>query len=201
MDLLYWLFSPTGRKGLKVIKGFAVYLLAAVVVFLQPCVTAEVLEKDMKFGDTVFSRGTQVGYYKSGKVYWVHPKRPVTVNGLRAAANYNIVFYPSGKVKQIRLASQTVIDGKKCAANYLTELYESGKLYIWPLAEPTTIEGIKLHNRDFAILSEDGNLMGMMIHQQVTIKGQKYMPNAEIYLNPDGTVKEVKQLESGVHYY
>ncbi|HRZ67007.1 MAG TPA: hypothetical protein P5521_02625, partial [Candidatus Omnitrophota bacterium] len=58
---------------------------------------ADVLDKDQKIGDTVYPKGTQVGYYKSGKLYWAHPKRPVTVDGLKAAANYNIIFYPSGK--------------------------------------------------------------------------------------------------------
>lgn len=180
--------------------GLVAVIAALSIACGAPC-AADILDKDLKIGDTVYPKGTQVGYYKSGKLYWAQPKRPVTVNGLKAAANYNIIFYPSGKLKQIRLATSAVIDGRKCAANYLTELYESGRIAVCPLAEPTTIQGIKLNNRDFAIFSEDGKLAGMMIHQPVTIKGKKYMPNCEIYLDEKGDVKEVKKLADGVHYY
>ncbi|MFA5336509.1 MAG: hypothetical protein WC324_06290 [Candidatus Omnitrophota bacterium] len=179
----------------------AVSFLAALILAYCALCAAEVLDKDLKIGDTVYPKGTQVGYYKSGKLYWAQPKRPLTINGLKCAANYNVIFYPSGKIKQIRLASSAVIDGRRCAANYLTELYESGKLKVCPLAEPAVIDGIKLNNRDFAFFSEDGRLAGMMIHQPVTIKGKKYMPNCEIYLDDKGNVTEEKKLADGVHYY
>jgi hypothetical protein len=72
-----------------------VTVIAALSVACSSLCAADVLDKDLKIGDTVFPKGTQVGYYKSGKLYWAQPKRPVTVGGLKAAANYNIIFYPS----------------------------------------------------------------------------------------------------------
>lgn len=175
--------------------------IAALALFvLVQAAGADVLQKDTKIGDVTYPKGTDAGYYRSGKLKWAHPTRPLTIQGMKCAANEEITFYESGKLKTFRLTTQTTIDGIKCPANYLVGLYESGKIQLAPLAEMTTIQGIKIGSRDFVGFSEDGKLIIIMIQHPVEIKGKRYYPNLKIHLDGNGNVTETKKMRNDVSY-
>lgn len=181
-------------------KALSAGLAALACFVLIQTAGAEKLQKEMKIGDVTYPKGTEVGYYKSGELKWANPPRPLTVQGMRCAANEEIRFYRSGKLESFRLTTQTTIGGIKCPANYLVELYESGKVRTAPLAESTVVQGIRVNSRDFVGFSEDGKLVMIVIQHPVEIKGKRYYPNLMISLDGNGNVTETKKLRADAYY-